>query len=250
MYSSFAVNDEREENEKRRRLMDRIYRREEELELANSFGSRDDVDTGMTLVVVHVTFTMVVFVAYLLTVSSKYSFRYGYADPNSGGGPPGYFLDERFSFLWFLFFLNCMRALHYYLYLWIADCRLYSYWLFTLQKVVAVVYVIFDVVYLVDLLILGVQCNASYFPSNPCNDPNGYCKAYQNENQCPPSAYDPSYDPNDLRPNRAFVLDFWFAVAFGINDIVILASSGAFRLTVRRFAQIYFARLQKGTAYP
>ena len=211
--------------------------------LVSSLGSFDDVRTGKALLTLHSVLNFLAFPLYMVFVASKYRFPYGYVNPDSASYPPGIFVDQRFDFFGVVLFLSCNRWINYYFYSWITDSRVYSWWLFTFQRIFATVFFVYDLFYLLVLLVLGLSCNSSFFPSNPCNDPDRYCLAFGNDypSLCPKNSYDPSYDSNYLVPNVTFRVDFWFSVGFAASDLIILLAAPSFRLTMRRFLMVNYS---------
>jgi hypothetical protein len=213
--------------------------------LIASLGSFDDIRIGKALLTLHSLINFIVFPIYLVFVVSKYRFAYGYVNPDAAPTPPGIFVDQRFDFFGVSLFISCNRWINYYFYSWITDSRVYSWWLFTFQRIIATAFFLYDVFYLILLLVYGFSCNSSFFPSNPCNDPNHYCSAFGNNypSLCPKNSYDPYYDSNLLSPNITFTADFWFSIWFIASDLIILLASPAFRLTMRKFLIVNSAKI-------
>lgn len=172
---------------------------------------------------------------YIVFVLYQYDFYYGYE--NIQLLPNAVFVDMRYSFYWVFLFIQLFRIVTFFFYHWLTDLTRYSYWIYSFHKGLNAFYIIFDIVYLVVILISGLGCNASWWPDNVCNDPN-YCKAlgYLHPTLCRTEDNN-VINPNQLQVRLSFSLDFWFTFAFLMFDLLQMANAKSFHLAIIRFLE-------------
>ena len=214
--------------------------------LLQEFKSFDHIRASTAVITVINSIQFAAYGVYLIMVTFQYLFFYGYLNmkllPIS---QPGTFIDWRYNFFWYLLFIQVGRLLMYFLYQWVANAaRNFSWWVFAVHRGFTLVYIVFDLLNLIILLVMKWFCNVSFIPDNPCNDPINYCKAFGTTwpSLCPTGSFDPSFDPLSLKENFTFILDLFFSIGFLFLDIAQLPIASGFRTTLVRYVSFNYLK--------
>jgi len=190
-----------------------------------------DLKASINVVTVSNAIHFLLFAFYVPFIIYHYPFFYGYENIEL---VPSVFLDNRYSIFHIFLFIGLFRITMYILYQWNADLIHYSYQLFAIHKAMNIFYILFDIVYLVALLLFGWNHNSSSFPNNPANS-DDYCKAYGNlyPEYCRTEDYI-ALNPAFLFSRFNFTLDFWFTVGFIIADIIQFYNARSLHIAISR----------------
>lgn len=215
---------------------------DEERAFRSSFASFDHIKASKAVISVFSAIHFALFAVYTCLVLYQYLFYYGYLNMTGVGGvspPPGSLVDRRYSFLWILILISTSRILLYFLYQFLSYNVGYSWWAFSLHRLLCTFFIVFDVIYLLSLAIQGWTCNSYLFIENQCNDFYKYCVVFGDTwpSFCSTGlTFVPGLDPTkELSPSNTFLVDFYMTLTFLALDILQILNANSLNTTISRF---------------
>ncbi len=148
--------------------------------------------------------------------------------------PPGPLVSERYTFTWFVYALQGLRAAVVVLiFATVLDRK--RFFFFDLTKIILTFFFIADIVWLFIYFLLWCVRNTSMIAANPANDDRFCCVFFASNPQiCANTVPCPGVGADDLTTNGVFVAGWMLVGVFAVLDFALIFVTELFFKYVRR----------------